>query len=234
MEKILIVDDEKDILEFLGYNLRAEGYEVFESKNGEDAISLAQEISPGLIILDVMMPGIDGIETCERVRSIPNLKDSLIVFLTARNEDLSQIAGLEACADVYISKPIKPKVFLSRIKAILRRKGKQEEQQAFGDVVIDFETKQLVFKGEVQNLTKKEYGLLTLLTSRPGKVFGRDEILQKVWGDDVVVVNRTIDVHIKRLREKTSTEHIKTVKGFILNEIKFIRRTRNFSLKKSR
>ena len=214
MEKILIVDDEKDILEFLGYNLRAEGYEVFESKNGEDAISLAQEISPGLIILDVMMPGIDGIETCERMRSIPNLKDSLIVFLTARNEDFSQIAGLEAGADDYISKPIKPKVFLSRIKAILRRKGKQEEQQAFGDVVIDFETKQLVFKGEVQNLTKKEYGLLTLLTSRPGKVFGRDEILQKVWGDDVVVGNRTIDVHIKRLREKTSSEHIKTVKGF--------------------
>lgn len=214
MEKILIVDDEKDILEFLGYNLRAEGYEVFESKNGEDAISLAQEISPGLIILDVMMPGIDGIETCERMRSIPNLKNSLIVFLTARNEDFSQIAGLEAGADDYISKPIKPKVFLSRIKAILRRKGKQEEQQAFGDVVIDFETKQLVFKGEVQNLTKKEYGLLTLLTSRPGKVFGRDEILQKVWGDDVVVGNRTIDVHIKRLREKTSSEHIKTVKGF--------------------
>ena len=214
MEKILIVDDEKDILEFLGYNLRAEGYEVFESKNGEDAISLAQEISPGLIILDVMMPGIDGIETCERMRSIPKLKDSLIVFLTARNEDFSQIAGLEAGADDYISKPIKPKVFLSRIKAILRRKGKQEEQQAFGDVVIDFETKQLVFKGEVQNLTKKEYGLLTLLTSRPGKVFGRDEILQKVWGDDVVVGNRTIDVHIKRLREKTSSEHIKTVKGF--------------------
>ena len=214
MEKILIVDDEKDILEFLGYNLRAEGYEVFESNNGEDAISLAQEISPGLIILDVMMPGIDGIETCERMRSIPNLKNSLIVFLTARNEDFSQIAGLEAGADDYISKPIKPKVFLSRIKAILRRKGKQEEQQAFGDVVIDFETKQLVFKGEVQNLTKKEYGLLTLLTSRPGKVFGRDEILQKVWGDDVVVGNRTIDVHIKRLREKTSSEHIKTVKGF--------------------
>lgn len=214
MEKILIVDDEKDILEFLGYNLRAEGYEVFESKNGEDAISLAQEISPGLIILDVMMPGIDGIETCERMRSIPNLKNSLIVFLTARNEDFSQIAGLEAGADDYISKPIKPKVFLSRIKAILRRRGKQEEQQAFGDVVIDFETKQLVFKGEVQNLTKKEYDLLTLLTSRPGKVFGRDEILQKVWGNDVVVGNRTIDVHIKRLREKTSSEHIKTVKGF--------------------
>ena len=214
MEKILIVDDEKDILEFLGYNLRAEGYEVFESNNGEDAISLAQEISPALIILDVMMPGIDGIETCERIRSIPSLKSSLITFLTARSEDFSQIAGLEAGADDYISKPIKPKVFLSRVKAILRRKGKQEERQVFGDVVINFETKQLVFKGEIQNLTKKEYGLLKLLISRPGKVFDREDILQKVWGDDVVVGNRTIDVHIKRLREKTSSEHIKTVKGF--------------------
>lgn len=214
MEKILIVDDEKDILEFLGYNLRAEGYEVFESNNGEDAISLAQEISPALIILDVMMPGIDGIETCQRMRSISSLKNSLITFLTARSEDFSQIAGLEAGADDYISKPIKPKVFLSRVKAILRRKGKKEEQQVFGDVVINFETKQLVFKGEIQNLTKKEYGLLKLLISRPGKVFDREEILQKVWGDDVVVGNRTIDVHIKRLREKTSSEHIKTVKGF--------------------
>ena len=214
MEKILIVDDEKDILEFLGYNLRAEGYEVFESNNGEDAISLAQEISPALIILDVMMPGIDGIETCQRMRSISSLKNSLIAFLTARSEDFSQIAGLEAGADDYISKPIKPKVFLSRVKAILRRKGKQEERQVFGDVVINFETKQLVFKGKIQNLTKKEYGLLKLLISRPGKVFDREEILQKVWGDDVVVGNRTIDVHIKRLREKTSSEHIKTVKGF--------------------
>ena len=214
MEKILIVDDEKDILEFLGYNLRAEGYEVFESNNGEDAISLAQEILPALIILDVMMPGIDGIETCQRMRSIPSLKSSLITFLTARSEDFSQIAGLEAGADDYISKPIKPKVFLSRVKAILRRKSKQEEQQVFGDVVINFETKQLVFKGEIQNLTKKEYGLLKLLISKPGKVFDREEILQKVWGDDVVVGNRTIDVHIKRLREKTSSEHIKTVKGF--------------------
>ena len=214
MEKILIVDDEKDILEFLGYNLRAEGYEVFESNNGEDAISLAQEILHALIILDVMMPGIDGIETCQRMRSISSLKNSLITFLTARSEDFSQIAGLEAGADDYISKPIKPKVFLSRVKAILRRKGKKEEQQVFGDVVINFETKQLVFKGEIQNLTKKEYGLLKLLISRPGKVFDREEILQKVWGDDVVVGNRTIDVHIKRLRGKTSSEHIKTVKGF--------------------
>ena len=215
MQKILIVDDEKDILEFLGYNLRNEGYQVFESQNGKDAISLAKEKSPNLIILDVMMPGMDGIETCYEMRAIPALKKSLIIFLTARNEDFSQIAGLEAGADDYISKPIKPKVFLSRVKAILRRRQSQEEEiQTFGDVTINVETKQLVFKGVTQDITKKEYGLLTLLVSRPGKVFDRDEILQKVWGDDVIVGNRTIDVHIKRLREKTSSEHIKTVKGF--------------------
>ena len=214
MSRILIVDDEKDILEFLGYNLRKEGYEVFESKNGEDAILLAKKVAPELIILDVMMPGIDGIETCSRMRSISKLKDTLIVFLTARNEDFSQIAGLDAGADDYISKPIKPKVFLSRLKAILRRNKAQKDLQVFGDVAINFETKQLIFKGEQKDLTKKEYGLLNLLCSKPGRVFTRDEILHNVWGDDVVVGNRTIDVHIKRLREKTSSEHIKTVKGF--------------------
>ena len=214
MSRILIVDDEKDILEFLGYNLRKEGYEVFESKNGEDAILLAKKVAPELIILDVMMPGIDGIETCSRMRSLSQLKDTLIVFLTARNEDFSQIAGLDAGADDYISKPIKPKVLLSRIKAILRRNKDQKDLQSFGDVAINFATKQLIFKGEQKDLTKKEYGLLNLLCSKPGRVFTRDEILQNVWGDDVVVGNRTIDVHIKRLREKTSSEHIKTVKGF--------------------
>jgi len=214
VSRILIVDDEKDIIEFLGYNLRKEGYEVFESKNGEDAILLAKKVAPELIILDVMMPGIDGIETCSRMRSLSQLKDTLIVFLTARNEDFSQIAGLDAGADDYISKPIKPKVFLSRIKAILRRNKDQKDLQSFGDVAINFATKQLIFKGEQKDLTKKEYGLLNLLCSKPGRVFTRDEILQNVWGDDVVVGNRTIDVHIKRLREKTSSEHIKTVKGF--------------------
>ena len=214
MSRILIVDDEKDILEFLGYNLRKEGYEVFESKNGEDAILLAKKVAPELIILDVMMPGIDGIETCSRMRSLSQLKDTLIVFLTARNEDFSQIAGLDAGADDYISKPIKPKVLLSRIKAILRRNKDQKDLQSFGDVAINFATKQLIFKGEQKDLTKKEYGLLNLLCSKPGRVFTRDEILQNVWGDDVVVGNRTIDVHIKRLREKTSSDHIKTVKGF--------------------
>ena len=214
MKKILIVDDEKDILEFLGYNLRKQGYAVFDSINGEDAIIKAQKIIPDLIILDVMMPGIDGIETCQRMREIPKLKDTLIIFLTARSEDFSQIAGLEAGADDYVAKPIKPKVFLSRVKAILRRNQVLDDIKSFGDVTINYETKQLIFKGNEQSLTKKEYDLLVLLSSRPGKVFNREEILDSVWGGDVVVGNRTIDVHIKKLREKTSPDHIKTAKGF--------------------
>ena len=214
MKKILIVDDEKDILEFLGYNLRKQGYAVFDSINGEDAIIKAQKIIPDLIILDVMMPGIDGIETCQRMREIPKLKDTLIIFLTARSEDFSQIAGLEAGADDYVAKPIKPKVFLSRVKAILRRNQVLDDIKSFGDVTINYETKQLIFKGNEQSLTKKEYDLLVLLSSRPGKVFNREEILDSVWGGDVVVGNRTIDVHIKKLREKTSPDYIKTAKGF--------------------
>ena len=214
MKKILIVDDEKDILEFLGYNLRKEGYEVIEAKTGDEALHLVKNNIPDLIILDVMMPGIDGIETCQRMREMPKLKDTLIIFLTARNEDFSQIAGLDAGADDYVSKPIKPKVFLSRIKAIFRRNQTQSNLESYGDVEINYDTKQLKFKGKEQSLTKKEYDLLLLLCSKPGKVFNRDEILQYVWGGDVVVGNRTIDVHIKRLREKTSSDYIKTVKGF--------------------
>ena len=202
MKKILIVDDEKDILEFLGYNLRKEGYEVSEAKTGDAAIKLVKNNIPDLIILDVMMPGIDGIETCQRMREMPKLKDTLIIFLTARNEDFSQIAGLDAGADDYVSKPIKPKVLLSRIKAIFRRNQTQSNLESYGDVEINYDTKQLKFKGKEQSLTKKEYDLLLLLCSKPGKVFNRDEILQYVWGGDVVVGNRTIDVHIKRLREK--------------------------------
>ena len=214
MKKILIVDDEKDILEFLGYNLRKEGYEVIEAKTGDEALQLVKNNTPDLIILDVMMPGIDGIETCQRMREMPKLKDTLIIFLTARNEDFSQIAGLDAGADDYVSKPIKPKVFLSRIKAIFRRNQTQSNLESYGDVEINYDTKQLKFKGKEQSLTKKEYDLLLLLCSKPGKVFNREEILQSVWGGDVVVGNRTIDVHIKRLREKTSSDYIKTVKGF--------------------
>jgi len=214
VKKILIVDDEKDILEFLGYNLRKEGYEVSEAKTGDAALQLVKNNIPDLIILDVMMPGIDGIETCQRMREMPKLKDTLIIFLTARNEDFSQIAGLDAGADDYVSKPIKPKVLLSRIKAIFRRNQTQSDLESYGDVEINYDTKQLKFKGKEQSLTKKEYDLLLLLCSKPGKVFNREEILQSVWGGDVVVGNRTIDVHIKRLREKTSSDYIKTVKGF--------------------
>ena len=214
MKKILIVDDEKDILEFLGYNLRKEGYEVSEAKTGDEALQLVKKNTPDLIILDVMMPGIDGIETCQRMREITKLKDTLIIFLTARNEDFSQIAGLDAGADDYVSKPIKPKVLLSRIKAIFRRNQTQSDLESYGDVEINYDTKQLKFKGKEQSLTKKEYDLLLLLCSKPGKVFNREEILKSVWGGDVVVGNRTIDVHIKRLREKTSSDYIKTVKGF--------------------
>ncbi|MBG40223.1 MAG: DNA-binding response regulator [Flavobacteriales bacterium] len=214
VKKILIVDDEKDILEFLGYNLRKEGYEVIEAKTGDEALHLVKNNIPDLIILDVMMPGIDGIETCQSMREMPKLKDTLIIFLTARNEDFSQIAGLDAGADDYVSKPIKPKVLLSRIKAIFRRNQTQSDLESYGDVEINYDTKQLKFKGKEQSLTKKEYDLLLLLCSKPGKVFNREEILQSVWGGDVVVGNRTIDVHIKRLREKTSSDYIKTVKGF--------------------
>ena len=168
----------------------------------------------------------DGIETCYLIKENPEIKDVLICFLTARSEDFSQIAGLDSGADDYLTKPIKPKVFLSKIKSILRRKiGSQSiEKQTYGDIVINSETKQLLYKGENMDLTKKEFGLLNLLCSKPGRVFSREEILRKVWGDDIVVGNRTIDVHIKKLRDKTSNHHIKTVKGFgykfVLNEKK--------------
>ena len=226
MKKILIVDDEPDILEFLGYNLRNAGYEVMETNNGKSAIEIAKDYNPDLIILDVMMPEMDGIETCYLIKENPEIKDVLICFLTARSEDFSQIAGLDSGADDYLTKPIKPKVFLSKIKSILRRKiGSQSiEKQTYGDIVINFETKQLLYKGENMDLTKKEFGLLNLLCSKPGRVFSREEILRKVWGYDIVVGNRTIDVHIKKLRDKTSNHHIKTVKGFgykfVLNEKK--------------
>ena len=211
---ILVVDDDNRIRSLLKEYLNENNFIVSTSEDAENAKTKLSNFKYDLIILDVMMPGMDGIETCEKMRKIPTLTNALIIFLTARNEDFSQIAGLEAGADDYISKPIKPKVFLSRVKAILRRSNIKDEVQIYGDVKINFETKELEYKGSKHSLTKKEYGLLTLLASRPGKVFGRDEILQAVWGGDVVVGNRTIDVHIKKLREKTSSEHIKTVKGF--------------------
>ena len=218
--KILLVDDEPDVLEFLGYNLEKAGYNVTTSLNGRDAIEKAREINPHLILLDVMMPEMDGVETCEQMRQYKELQNTIIAFLTARGEDYSQIAGFEAGGDDYITKPIKPKVLISRIKALLKRyrekaeEGKEEESIIKkSDLIIDKEKYQ-VTKGEKELIMpKKEFELLLLLISKPDKVFTREEIFSKVWGEDVVVGDRTIDVHIRKLREKIGGEHIKTIKG---------------------
>ncbi len=214
--KILLVDDEPDIVEFLSYNLKKEGYSVCVANNGKDAIQVAKKEHPHLIILDVMMPDMDGIETCREIREIKELKDVLIAFLTARSEDYTQIAGFEVGADDYITKPIKPRVFISRVKALLRRLQTGESADSnlvFGDIKID-KDKHVIFKGEEEiNLPKKEFKLFALLSSKPGKVFTREYILEQVWGDEVVVGDRTIDVHIRKLREKIGEDHFKTVKG---------------------
>ncbi len=215
--KILLVDDEPDILEFLSYNLKKEGYNVFIANNGIEAIAIAKKEKPNLIILDVMMPDMDGIETCHVLRELPDSKDVMIAFLTARNEDYSQIAGFEVGADDYINKPIKPRVLISRIKAMLRRgntvKESSTNQAEMGGIKIDRE-RYLVFKDNVEfSLPKKEFELLDLLASKPGKVFTREVILERVWGADVVIGDRTIDVHIRKLREKLGEDFIKTVKG---------------------
>lgn len=214
MEKILLVDDESDILEFVSYNLTKEGFQVLTCNNGKEAIKIAQQENPDLIILDVMMPEMDGIETCHELRSIDKLKDTLIIFLSARGEDYSQVAGFDAGADDYVSKPIKPRLLVSRVKAILRRKGgKAEEEEVHGNIKINRE-KYLVYKeNEEFFLPKKEFELLALLFSKPGKVFTREVILETVWGGEVIVGDRTIDVHIRKLREKLGDELIKTIKG---------------------
>lgn len=214
--KILLVDDEPDIIEFVSYNLKKEGYQVFTAFNGKDAVTIAKSEIPHLIILDVMMPDMDGIETCRQIREVPELKNVLVAFLTARNEDYSQIAGFEVGADDYINKPIKPRVLLSRIKALLRRSaaaGNGEEKVDLGGLKIDREKYIVVKEGVEINLPRKEFELLALLASKPGKVFTREVILDKVWGGEVVVGDRTIDVHIRKLREKLGEEFIKTVKG---------------------
>ena len=220
--KILIVDDEPDILEFLSYNLRKEGFQIFIASNGKNAIEQAKEIVPHLILLDVMMPEMDGIETCEKMREIPEIKNMLIAFLTARAEDYSQIAGFEAGGDDYISKPIRPKVLISRINALLKRYGQvlevdddktEKTFKTFGNVSIDFEKYMVTVDGNPMYLPKKEFTLLQLLTSRPSKVFTRDEIFDHLWGDDIYVGDRTIDVYIRKLREKLGDRRIKTIKG---------------------
>lgn len=218
--KILLVDDEADILEFLGYNLTREGYRVEKAKDGKQAIRIARELKPHLVILDVMMPEMDGMETCTSMRNMPELNDPLIVFLTARGEDYSQIAGFEAGADDYISKPIKPKIFLSRIQALLRRipepaadKTLEDDQIETCGLIID-RKKYVVIRGEEEiSLPKKEFELLRFLASASDKVVTRDEIFSAVWGDDVIVGDRTIDVHIRRIRERLGLDNIRTIKG---------------------
>lgn len=215
--KILLVDDEPDILEFLGYNLKKEGFSVYTATNGKEAIAVAKKENPHVIILDVMMPDMDGIETCREIRELPGLKDVMIAFLTARNEDYSQIAGFEVGADDYINKPIKPRVLISRIKALLRRstvsESSTQEKVDIGGIKIDRERYLIIKDGQEISLPKKEFELLALLASKPGKVFTREIILERVWGGEVVVGDRTIDVHIRKLREKLGEDYIKTVKG---------------------
>ena len=215
--RILLVDDEPDILEIVSYNLSSEGYQVFTAKNGVDGVAKAKKKNPHLIILDVMMPEMDGIEACEVIRRTPGLENTIITFLTARGEDYSQVAGFDAGADDYITKPIKPKVLVSKVKALLRRL-KEEENPAddimkVGDLVINREEYKIVNKGKEIVLPRKEFELLALLASKPNKVFKREVILDKVWGQEVVVGGRTIDVHIRKLREKIGDDHFKTIKG---------------------
>jgi two-component system alkaline phosphatase synthesis response regulator PhoP len=214
--KILLVDDEPDIIEFLAYNLSKEGFKVFTAFSGKDGVALALKEKPHLIVLDIMMPEMDGIETCRQIREHEGLRESLVAFLSARNEDYTQIAGFEVGADDYITKPIKPRVFVSRVKALLRRSVSSETMESsldFGDIRIDKE-KHLVYKGEKEiSLPKKEFRLFTLLSSKPGKVFSREYILEQVWSDEAIVGDRTIDVHIRKLREKLGEEYFKTIKG---------------------
>lgn len=218
--RVLIVDDEADILEFIRYNLKKEGYEVFTAADGIEALRLAAEVSPHLVLLDVMMPNMDGMETCRRLRRMPQTEDAVIAFLTARSEDYSQVAGFDAGADDYIAKPVRPNVLVSRIRALLKRVDSGvpgvPETPAGPDnrsLIIDRERYLVVKNGEEIVLPRKMFELLALLYSKPQKVFLRDEIFTAVWGDDVVVGERTIDVHIRKLREKIGADYIVTVKG---------------------
>ena len=214
--KILIVDDEPDILEFVGYNLNKEGFAVYTAANGREAVEKALQIEPHVILLDVMMPEMDGMETCRQIRSYPQLQGAMIAFLTARAEDYSQIAGFDAGADDYITKPIRVQILISRIKALLKRSEplrQASDMPVKEGVVIDRERFVVEKNGEQIVLPRKEFNLLALLYSKPKKVFSRDEIFAEVWGSDVIVGDRTIDVHIRKLREKIGGEHIVTVKG---------------------
>ena len=214
--KILLVDDDEDILEFLHYNLEKEGFDTVVASSGKQALTEVEKSHFDLIILDVMMPHMDGIEACEKIREISGSDETVILFLTARGEDYSQIAGFEAGADDYITKPIKPKVFVSRVRALLRRYDKKEKKshkKRKGPFTVDREKYLVYKKGKEISLPKKEFELAALLISKPGNVFGRDGILNKIWGEDVVVGNRTIDVHMRKIRKKLGKEYFKTIKG---------------------
>jgi len=212
--KILVADDENDILEIVSFNLQGEGYEVFTAKNGDEAIDSAKKNKPDLVILDVMMPRKNGFEVCNILRLQPAFKDTLIVFLTALNDDNTEIKGLESGADDYITKPISPKVLISRVNALFRRISKEEIGiMQIGDLLIDREKYHVTYKNEQIILARKEFELLALLTSKPQKVFLRNEILSQVWGSDVIVGDRTIDVHIRKIRQKLGDDCITTVKG---------------------
>lgn len=212
---ILLVDDEPDILEIVRYNLAAEGYRVKTASNGQKAVSLAKKLKPQLILLDVMMPKLNGMEACREIRAIPELSETVIAFLTARSEDYSQINGFEAGADDYITKPIKPKVLVGRVKALLRRfrASPTVGEMVFGNLVIDREQYKIFLDSEEMLLPRKEFELLALLASNPEKVFRREDILNQIWGSDVIVGDRTIDVHIRKLREKIGDDKFRTVKG---------------------
>jgi two-component system, OmpR family, alkaline phosphatase synthesis response regulator PhoP len=219
--KILLVDDEQDILEFLSYNLKNEGFDLYTASNGADALKIVSEIHPHLVLLDVMMPEMDGIETCEEIRKLPGIENTMIAFLTARGEDYSQIAGFEAGGDDYITKPIKPKLLISKIKSLLKRATHNHDNGAAdqtnliisGDLTIDKDRYLVILKGKEIFFPRKEFELLSLLISKPDKVFSREEIFDMIWGDNIVVGDRTIDVHIRKLREKIGDDYIKTVKG---------------------
>lgn len=212
-ESILIVDDEKDILEFLSYNLKKEGYKVYTSSSASEGVKMAKDLNPSLIILDVMMPEMDGIEACQLIRKEMNMTQPIITFLTSRAEDYSQIAGFEAGADDYITKPIRPRLLVSKVESLLRRRNSGATVKRNKDITIDREKYLVDLKGNSLVLPKKEFELLELLASRPGKVFKRDQILSIVWGDETIVGERTIDVHIRKLREKIGNDYIRTIKG---------------------
>jgi two-component system, OmpR family, alkaline phosphatase synthesis response regulator PhoP len=214
--KVLLVDDEQDIVDLLRYNLEREGFLVYTALNGRDALKSAKLNRPDLIVLDIMMPGMDGVEVCMQLRQMPDMRNTLIAFLTARGEDYSQIAGFEAGADDYMTKPVRPKVFVSKVKAMLKRStGDRNEEKVLesGGIKVDLE-RVLVHVGDQElQLPKKEFELLVLLMGRPGKVFKREEIYGQVWGNELFVGDRTIDVHIRKLREKIGDDRIKTIKG---------------------